>query len=127
MYACTTILQVTILSAEAGKATAQVEITKELANRYGTAHGAAIATLVDSISTMALMTYNLEKPTPGVSLDLSVQYLSAIPEGSTIIIEAETVKKGQSVAFLSVQVMDKESNKLLARGSHVKFVPSTKL
>lgn len=120
-------LQVNLTFAEAGRATAEVEIGKELASRYGYAHGGAIATLVDSISTIALMTHDIEKAAPGVSLDLSVQYLSAIPEGSTVIVQAETVRKGRSVAFLAVNLHDKETKKLLARGSHVKFVTAPKL
>lgn len=76
---------------------------------------------------MALMTHNMEKSLPGVSVDLSVQYLSQIPLGSTIVIEAETVKKGRSLAFLVVSLLDKESHKLLARGSHVKFVATPNL
>lgn len=85
--------------------------------------------MVDSVSTCAVMTNDLESPIPGVSIDLSVQYFYAISNGSTILIQAETVKKGRSIVFLTVDILDKESHRLLARGSHVKVIspPGSKL
>lgn len=70
------------------------------------------------------MTHDIEHPTPGVSIDLSVQYFASILSGTTIVIEAETVKRGKSIAFLTVDILDKDTRKLMARGSHVKMVTS---
>lgn len=42
--------------------------------------------------------------------------------GEEILINAETLKLGKSMAFLDVDVTNKETGALLAKGSHTKFI-----
>ena len=62
--------QVKIVDAGAGKCVAEMEVAEEHTNKGGTLHGGLTATLVDTISTVALMTTG--PGNPGVSVDINV-------------------------------------------------------
>ena len=64
------VLQVKVLSAGDGKLLCEMKVDESQQNRGGTLHGGVTATLVDTLSTTALMTTGVGKP--GVSVDLSV-------------------------------------------------------
>ena len=59
-----------VVSAEKGRVVCEMTVEEEHQNRGGTLHGGLTATLVDGISTCALMTTGTGAP--GVSVDLSV-------------------------------------------------------
>lgn len=126
------ISQVEVISAGHGRVTAEVVLDKSHTNRGGFAHGGFLATLVDSISTLAVMSDTSKEgdgsiPTPGVSIDLNVQFMSPGNVGSTLLIEAETLKKGQTMVYLTVNILDRNTRRLIARGSHIKFIARPKL
>lgn len=50
------------------------------------------------------------------------RYISAAKTGEEIIINAETLRVGRNLAFLNVDVINKESGALIAKGSHTKYV-----
>ncbi|MCL4160150.1 UNVERIFIED_CONTAM: hypothetical protein GTU68_050680 [Idotea baltica] len=112
--------QIQLLSGGGGKCKARLEIIKDYQNVGGTLHGGFTATLIDSVSTLALMTS--EKGAPGTSVDLKVSYLSSVKIKDTILIEADTLKVGRNLAFLAVQIKNEKSGKLVATGEHIKFV-----
>ena len=62
--------QVDILSASPGKMVCEMRVEEEHTNRGGTLHGGLTATLVDVISTVAIM--NSERGSPGVSVDMNI-------------------------------------------------------
>ncbi len=49
-------------------------------------------------------------------------FLKAAKKGETLVIDAETVKLGRTLAFLSVEFRNKQNNELLATGKHTKYV-----
>ncbi|KAG6457149.1 acyl-coenzyme A thioesterase 13 [Manduca sexta] len=104
-----------------GKMVTEFQVGPEHLNQRGTLHGGFIAHLVDAISTYALTT-NEKVDTRGVSLDLSISYLSAAREGENIEVEAVTIKTGKKIAFLEVKVRNKDKNQLLATGRHTKYI-----
>ena len=55
-------------------------------------------------------------------VDFSFRYLSAAKTGEEILINADTLKVGKTLAFLTVDITNKDSGKLIARGSHTKYV-----
>lgn len=59
-----------VVSAGDGKCTAEFKVEEEHQNFGGTLHGGFSATLVDGISTLALMTYG--RQVPGVSVDMHI-------------------------------------------------------
>ncbi|XP_047474291.1 acyl-coenzyme A thioesterase 13-like [Penaeus chinensis] len=103
-----------------GKCVAEMTVEKEHENSGGTLHGGLTATLVDIVSTMALMT--TEKAVPGVSVNINVSYMKAATSGQEIVINAETLRVGRNLAFLSVDITNKESGALIATGSHTKYI-----
>lgn len=62
--------QVDILSVSPGKVVCELQVEEEHTNRGGTLHGGLTATLVDVISTVAIM--NTERGAPGVSVDMNI-------------------------------------------------------
>lgn len=70
------LLQVKIIAAADGKCDAELKVEKEHTNILGTLHGGMAATLVDIISSYALLTHpkfvdTLESfPKPSVSVDM---------------------------------------------------------
>ncbi|KAK3089465.1 hypothetical protein FSP39_003854 [Pinctada imbricata] len=80
------------------------------------------ATLVDAVSTWALLTTPQQQP--GVSVDLSVSYMKAVKVGDIIVIDAQTLKCGRTLAFLTVDIKSKTNGQLVAQGKHTKFIGS---
>ncbi len=48
--------------------------------------------------------------------------MKAAQVGHEILIKASTDKVGSKIAFLSVDILNKSTKEVLARGSHVKFI-----
>ncbi|KAI1278686.1 Acyl-coenzyme A thioesterase 13 [Halotydeus destructor] len=120
--------KVKILTASAGNLTAELTVEKEHTNRGGTLHGGYIATLVDQLSTCAMMPYaGTETFAPGVSAEISVQYMAPARLGDTVTIVASELKKGKNLIFLNVDFTNKATGVLVARGNHIKFVPMSKM
>lgn len=42
--------------------------------------------------------------------------------GQEIVIKASTDKVGSRIAFLSVEIFNKSTNEIIAKGSHTKFI-----
>lgn len=59
-----------VTAASPGKVVCEMTLDESHLNRRGTMHGGLTATLVDNVSTLALMTE--ENGAPGVSVDLNV-------------------------------------------------------
>ena len=98
-------------------------VEQEHCNYYGTLHGGCTATLVDVISTFALAQDTEESLKHlGVSVNMNIDYMKAAKLGSEIIIDAQLKKRGKQLAFLDVEIRDKETSALLAKGSHTKFI-----
>ena len=50
------------------------------------------------------------------------RFFKAARVGETIEIDAQTLRRGKRLAFLSVDIRNKEDGVLLAQGKHTKFV-----
>lgn len=112
-----------IVSGGDGKCVAEMKVEEEHQNYGGTLHGGMTATIVDIISTLGMMTH--EKVTsPGVTVDLHVSYLKGAKVGEDILVEASTIKAGRTLAYLHVDIKKKDTNEIVARGSHTKFIGS---
>ncbi|RVE51532.1 hypothetical protein evm_003802 [Chilo suppressalis] len=82
-----------------GRMMTEFQVGTEHLNQRGTLHGGFIAHLVDAVSTYALTT-NANVDTRGVSVDLSISYLSAAKEGDNIEVEAFTRKTDPQIQTL---------------------------
>ncbi|CAG2178956.1 unnamed protein product [Oppiella nova] len=123
--------QVNITSASKGRISAEMVVTEGSTNFSGRLHGGMTATIVDQLSslalTAALVTDSEQREqhfakVNSVSLDLSVQFLSGVQLGDTLLIEANALKCGKNIAFLSVDIYNKKSNQLVANGKHTKYL-----
>lgn len=48
--------------------------------------------------------------------------MKAAKTGEEILINAETLRVGKTMAFLDVDIINKETGDLVAKGSHTKFI-----
>ncbi|CAF0854230.1 unnamed protein product [Adineta ricciae] len=110
-----------VASRKPGHIQCELDIDEKHLNRNDTLHGGMLTSLTDSVSTLALET-NERKPSKSASVELSVSFLKAAKKGETLVIDAETVKLGRTLAFLSVEFRNKQNNELLATGKHTKFL-----
>ncbi|CAL8371873.1 unnamed protein product [Boreogadus saida] len=114
------ISKVNVLSASPGKVVCEMTVEEEHTNRGGTLHGGLTATLVDIISTTAIM-YS-ERGSPGVSVDMNITYMNAAKIGEDVLITAQVLKQGKTLAFASVDLINKSTGKVIAQGRHTKHL-----
>uniref|UniRef100_G3NLE3 Acyl-coenzyme A thioesterase 13 n=1 Tax=Gasterosteus aculeatus TaxID=69293 RepID=G3NLE3_GASAC len=112
--------KVDVLSATPGKVVCEMRVEEEHTNRGGTLHGGLTATLVDVISTMAIM--YTERGAPGVSVDMNITYVNAAKMGEDVLITAQVLKQGRTLAFATVDLTNKATGKLIAQGRHTKHL-----
>uniref|UniRef100_A0A0K8TRV6 Thioesterase domain-containing protein n=1 Tax=Tabanus bromius TaxID=304241 RepID=A0A0K8TRV6_TABBR len=110
---------VKIISGGDGQCIAEFTVAEEHLNQAGGLHGGFTATLVDNVTTYALMTKDCP---PGVSVDLHVSYLKGAREGDEVVIDAKTVKAGRTLAFIECEMRHKKDNSVIAKGGQTKFV-----
>ncbi|XP_010179320.1 PREDICTED: acyl-coenzyme A thioesterase 13, partial [Mesitornis unicolor] len=109
-----------LISATPGKVVCEMKVEEEHTNRGGTLHGGLTATLVDVVSTAALL--YTERALPGVSVDMNITYTSAAKIGEEVLITAQILKQGRNIAFASVDLTNKATGKLIAQGRHTKYL-----
>ena len=61
---------------------------------------------------------DLEPYSYGVSVNMDLSYLKAAKLGEEILIEANVLKQGRTLAFLEVELRKRSTNELLVKGSH---------
>jgi acyl-coenzyme A thioesterase 13 len=100
-----------------------LKVEEEHCNTYGTLHGGLSAVIVDTISTMALITDKEASYSKlGVSVDMHMSYLKGAKIGDEILIHGSLIKQGRTLAFLDCELRNAKTNELLVKGSHTKFV-----
>lgn len=115
--------KVDVVSASPGKVVCEMRVEEEHTNRGGTLHGGLTATLVDVISTMAIL--HSERGAPGVSVDMNITYMNAAKMGEDVLITAQVLKEGRTLAFATVDLTSKATGKLIAQGRHTKHLGSS--
>lgn len=108
------------VSSGGGRAVVEVDVTPGVANPMGNLHGGAIATIVDHVGTIAIVTAD-RQGRPGVTTDLNVSYFAPAPAGATVVADALVLKIGKTLAFVTVDVRRKLDGVLLAQGRMTKF------
>ncbi|KAF7988386.1 hypothetical protein HCN44_000959 [Aphidius gifuensis] len=118
-YQC--LKNVKVLSAGDGNIKAEFTVAEEHTNSAGALHGGCTTTLIDSISSFALMTDKTNN-LPGVSVDLNISFLKKAVPGDVLTIDAQTIKAGRTLAFLKIEMAKKNDGSIIARGQHTKFI-----
>lgn len=57
-----------------------------------------------------------------LNLNFLNRYIKAAKIGEDILISANTLKAGRTLAFLSVDITNKETGAMIAAGKHTKFI-----
>ncbi|CAG0932919.1 MAG: hypothetical protein EFKGCFLK_01481 [Rhodocyclaceae bacterium] len=96
---------------ERGRATAAVEVRRELHNSWGYAHGGVVTTLLDVTMGQAARS-SLPQGTGVVTVDLSVSFISA--GRGRLTVEARVLRRGDSIVFCEGEVRD-EAGELVAK------------
>lgn len=92
-----------VSASEAAQSTTwTLHVTPELCNKSGNLHGGAAATILDSLTSTALLT--IAKPgfldAGHVSRSLICTYTRPVPAGTTVRIECEVVAAGKNTALV---------------------------
>ncbi|KAJ1792189.1 hypothetical protein LPJ59_004874 [Coemansia sp. RSA 2399] len=111
--------QMKLLEAETGRVRGEIPVTKEYLNAIGSTHGGWLSTLVDVGGSLAVASHGFT--TTGVSTDLSVSFLAGSKEGENVVFDAQVLRLGRTLAYTRVDIFN-GSNKMLATGSHTKYV-----
>lgn len=106
-----------IVSMEAGRVEAEVEVVEGLLNAFGTLHGGATCTLIDVVGTLALL--SLDTSRPGISVELNSTFISAAKAGERIKVVATVLKTGKRLGFTQVEIYGADG-RLCATGRHTK-------
>ncbi|XP_076248607.1 acyl-coenzyme A thioesterase 13 [Calliopsis andreniformis] len=109
-----------IISAGNGNCKAQFVVSEEHLNLGGTMHGGFTSTLIDCVSTYAVMTHGTG--VPGVSVNLNVSFMKPAFPGELVTVDAKTVRAGKTLAFLAVDITKNNGKDIIAHGQHTKFI-----
>jgi acyl-coenzyme A thioesterase 13 len=102
-----------------GKARVELTVTEAVQNVNGALHGGCTAALVDHVGTLAIVTADKEAR-PGVTTDLNVTYMAPAPLGEVVSADAEVLKIGKVMAYVTVDVR-RADGVLVAQGRMSKY------
>ncbi len=118
---------VQIKSASKGQVIARLPLNKNHMNSAGSLHGAVSAAICDWAGGMAISTFDLRDKS-GVSVDIHVTYQSGAKLGEELEIEGVAERVGGSLGFTKISIFKVEGGergKVVATGTHTKFVKGT--
>lgn len=107
-----------VVSIRAGEIKLGLKITPRQANVHGIAHGGVATTLLDT--AMGGACFSLGKSV--VSLNCSLNFLSAAPLGHEIVAAGRVVHDGKHTMVTEGEVTDKETGKLCMKGTATFYV-----
>uniref|UniRef100_A0A183C4N2 4HBT domain-containing protein n=1 Tax=Globodera pallida TaxID=36090 RepID=A0A183C4N2_GLOPA len=94
----------------------EVKLEFEHLNEGGTMHGGFVASLVDIVAVRAV---DLAVPNcQVVSMFVSISYLLPAKIGEEVVVKAECLKVGRSIAFTETTFSRKSDGAVLAKGKH---------
>ncbi|KAN0040124.1 hypothetical protein ACTA71_012014 [Dictyostelium dimigraforme] len=115
-------------SLDKGKVVMSMTVDQKFCNILSNLHGGAISTLTDVISSIAILTTNLEVIIPSVSVEISMVYASPAPVTRKIFVSSSVYKHGRNLAFTDTTIYLDSVNSgiVVAKGSHTKFLLNKK-
>lgn len=110
-------VMVTKIRGGGGEVECTMTISSHHVNAFGTLHGGCVATLIDCVGTLALL--SLDHRRPGVSVELNSSFLRPAPLGSRIRISASVLKYGKRLGYTQVHIFN-AADEIIAVGRHTK-------
>jgi acyl-CoA thioesterase len=100
---------ITLSDLDEGYSRVEMNLTPDMENILGLAHGGALFALID----VAFQTASNSHGTMAVALNMNVTFVSSPPPGSRLIAEAKEFSKTNKTAIHDIKVWDSE-NRLVA-------------
>jgi len=104
--------------AEEGYMQCRCVVKPKTRNGFSTMHGGCIATLIDVVSSAALVTI---WGTPGVSVSMNIHYISPGVADAILEVRARVVRAGKHMATMTVDIVDCRNETIISHGTHVKM------
>ncbi|MCU1265604.1 MAG: phenylacetic acid degradation protein [Acidobacteria bacterium] len=101
-------LGIELVTAKHGSATLRLALRRDLIQNYGLLHGGAMASLIDTATAFAIVS-QLTQPEKFTTVDLNVNYLRPITEGSATC-TARVIRAGKRILTLAAEVHDDAGN-----------------
>ncbi|KAL8284137.1 hypothetical protein RQP46_004886 [Phenoliferia psychrophenolica] len=103
-----------VTSVQPGVVHARMLVKEHQANRLKSLHGGLTSSWVLILCFNPKMT--------GVSTDIHVTFVRAAMVGEEILLKSEVVGQGKTLAYTRIEITNEKTSKLLAFGSHTKFI-----
>lgn len=94
--------------------TFEFEVREEMTNPFGVLHGGMIGAIADDVIGAAV--FGLADTDVFASVDLNLNFLSAVEEDETVIAEATLLREGDRVIHAECEIRD-ESGETVARAT----------
>jgi uncharacterized protein (TIGR00369 family) len=107
-----------VLHASEGTATMRLPFSERVVNLAGTVEGGVLATLVDSVCSVAFE-FGLEVSQIAITVDLRLDYIAPLTEGNAALAEARVINRGRTIGRCEATLREEASRKLLAKGTTV--------
>ncbi|KAG9306226.1 hypothetical protein G9A89_016130 [Geosiphon pyriformis] len=111
--------RVRVVSANERQCVFEIDVTQEECNPMGTLHGGFIATIIDSLSSATQ--YGKKNGWIGVSIDLTISYVSPAKNGDNISVECTLIKIGKNLAKTTTVIRNTQTSNIVATGQHTKY------
>lgn len=108
------LLNIKVCELKKGYSKIKVDLDHKHLNPFGGVHGGVYASIIDTAAYWAVYC-EMDEDTGYTSIDVCVNNLSMIKEGS-IIVEGRTIKSGRSICLCQAVATD-ESGKIIAHGT----------
>jgi uncharacterized protein (TIGR00369 family) len=107
-----------VLSASEEQATMRLPFSERVVNLAGTVDGGVLATLVDSVCSVAFE-FGLDVSEVAITVDLRIDYIAPLTSGNAALAEARVVNRGRTIGRCEATITEEASRKLLAKGTTV--------
>lgn len=102
------LLGMKVLDVQEGYSLVQMEVTKEMVNGFGIAHGGIAFSLADSAFAFACNNRN----NLSVALDVTITFTKAVNVGDTLTAEAKEIHNGRSTGVYLITVNNQRNEQV---------------
>ncbi len=96
------LFKMDLVELDCGSAQVKMDISRDMANLFGVAHGGAVFSLMDAAFELAANSYG----TVAVALSMSVNYISPAPVGKTFFAKAREISRSSRISTYELTVHD---------------------
>jgi acyl-coenzyme A thioesterase 13 len=107
-------LKPTILKAEKGKISLKYVVRDEMTNAMGNLHGGVTSGIIDDI--LGATVFTLGEQQFFATINLSIDYLSAVKNGDTVVAHSKIIKHGKQLIHAECEIWNADETRLVARG-----------